>query len=303
MDKQCKQCEKTFNAKRNTQKFCSVECQHNSYKIEKVEKVKRECIKCGNFYYKIPSKSGSKYCSRECKDTHQKEIYVKEGNPIWGRKSTISEKKIKSDFFKELWKTKEFKNSVKNGLENFFKENGYWPGTDELSKEKRKETMIKRYGIEHNWNGEYGERECDKTTIEKYGKTSAQMLIDYLHYFNKKTDIEIIFEKILVELEIPFQCKFRIYDKNKINFWFREYDFLIINTNILIEVDGDYWHGNKKIFKELSDFQKSVQVNDIMKENFAKNNSYEIIRFWGSDIKRNKNAVKNKLKEIWERLN
>jgi very-short-patch-repair endonuclease len=178
------------------------------------------------------------------------------------------------------------------------KKNGDWPGTDEDSKLKRKQTMIDRFGLEHNWIGKYGERNCDKTTLELYGKTSAEMLSNYIHFYGKKTDIESIFEEFLIELNIPYQIKFRIYDKNKINFWFREYDFLLLGSNILIEVDGDYWHGNKNLFEELSDFQKSVQENDKIKEDFAVKNGYKIVRFWEEDIKNKKEEVKNKIKKL-----
>jgi len=96
---------------------------------------------------------------------------------------------------------------------------------------------------------------------------------------------------------------FRIYDNNKVDFWFKEYDFLILNTDILIEVDGDYWHGNEDVFKDLSKFQKTVRKNDEIKENFANLEGYSIVRFWGKDIKKNKDEVKNKMKKIWEKLN
>ena len=138
--------------------------------------------------------------------------------------------------------------------------------------------------------------------MQIYGETSLQILANYNHHYGKKTDIEKLFEKILEELEIPFQSKFRIYDKEKVNFWFKEYDFLLVNTKILIEVDGDYWHGNQNIFNELSDFQKSVQINDEIKEKFANTKGYDVVRFWGSDIKKNIDDVKNKIKEIWEKL-
>ena len=68
----------------------------------------------------------------------------------------------------------------------FFEKNGYWPGNDEDSMLKKKETMVKKFGVSHNWMGRYGERKCDKTTLDVYGKTSAQMLIEYSHFFWKK---------------------------------------------------------------------------------------------------------------------
>jgi len=67
-------------------------------------------------------------------------------------------------------------------------------------------------------------------------------------------------------------------------------------------IDGDYWHGNEDIFEELTDFQKSVQVNDEIKENFANIKGYKVVRFWGSDVKKNSQEVKNIVKEIWEKL-
>jgi very-short-patch-repair endonuclease len=306
MEKQCEKCNKIYNARQKKQKYCSVECQHQAYKKIKVERVKTICIFCGSEFETLPEKlknGKSKYCCRQCRYNHQKKVYLGKNNPAYGKKHTEERKKEMSIRVKKLWDTEDYINKIKESRYRFFENNGYWPGTDEHSKKKRKETMIERYGVNHNWNGKYGDRKCDKTTIEIYGKTSADMLVEYSHYFGKKSDIEVIFETILVELNIPHQIKFRIYDKNKINFWFREYDFLILNTNILIEVDGDYWHGNTEIFNEVSDFQKSVQENDKIKEEFAIKNGYEIIRFWGNDIKNKKEEVKNKMIEIWQKLN
>ena len=202
---------------------------------------------------------------------------------------------------KERWDNGKIGDELKKSRENYHQKNGFWPGMSVESKEKRKETMEKRYGVKHNWNGKYGERKCDKTTEETYGKSSADMLIEYTHYFNKKTDIEIIFENLLNEMNIQYQPKFRIYNENKEEFTFREYDFLIKNTKILVEVDGDYWHGNKKIFTPLSEFQKNTQKNDKIKEKFAQRNGYEIIRFWGSDIKNDIDTIKDKINKLCQK--
>jgi very-short-patch-repair endonuclease len=305
MEKECNLCKKIYNTKNKKQKYCSVECQHNSYKVQKTERVTSTCKFCGKDFlilpYKIKDGKG-KYCSRECKDTHQKYIYSGQSNPLWGRKHTNEWKKQLSERTKKNWQSEEYRNKVKNSILKFFEKNGYHPGTNQKSKEKRKKTMIEKYGVEHNWKGKYGQRKCDKTTLEIYGKSAAQMLIEYTHYFNKKTDIEQIFENILIEVGIPFQMKYRLYDKKKINFWFREYDFFILDSNILIEVDGDYWHGNENIFENLSDFQKQIKENDIVKENFAISKGFRIIRFWGSEVKENKEQIKNKLLKLWEEL-
>jgi very-short-patch-repair endonuclease len=306
MEKKCEICDKNYKPKRKEQKYCSVECQHNSYRKKTAERVKINCQYCGLEFEVRKNKVekyGVKYCTKKCADLHKKITYLKEGNPAFGTKRTEEQKNNTSIRIKELWKSEEYRNKIKESIIKFVEKSGYYPGTDNHSKMKRKKTMIERYNVPHNWVGKYGERDCDKTTINIYGKTSTQMLIDYSHHYSKKTDIEKMFEIILEELDIPHQCKYRIYDKEKINFWFKEYDFLILNTNLLIEVDGDYWHGNKNVFSELSDFQKSVQMDDRIKENFAISKGYDVVRFWGSDIKKNRYEVKNKLKEIWEKLN
>jgi len=301
MEKQCEICNKDYKPRRKEQKFCSVECQHESYRKIKVERIECTCLFCDKKFYKLQS-NPRKYCSKKCSDNHKKITYLGENNPVYGKKHTNEWKENASIRIKKLWEDEDYRGKIKKSMNLFFEKNGYWPGNDEDSMLKKKETMVKKFGVSHNWIGRYGERKCDKTTLDVYGKTSAEMLIEYSHFFGKKTDIEKMFEVILEELEIPFQCKFRIYDKDKVNFWFREYDFLILNTNILIEVDGDYWHGNQNIFEELTEFQKSIQINDEIKENFAKNKGYNVIRFWGSDIKKNSQEIKNRIKEIWEKL-
>lgn len=305
MEKKCEICNKDYKPRRKEQRFCSVECQYESYRKPKIDKVLTTCNFCGLEFETLPNKlltGKSKYCCRECKDKHQQIIYSGSNNPVYGNNHTEEWVENASIRVKKLWESDDYRRKIKESIDKFVEINGYYPGTDEDSNLKRKKTMIERYGVPHNWIGKYGERDCDKTTLEVYGKTSAQMLVEYSHYYNKKTDIEKMFEKILEELEIPYQCKFRIYDKEKIDFWYREYDFLILGTNILVEVDGDYWHGNQNVFEELSEFQKNVQENDKIKENFANSNGYNIIRFWGSDIKKNCDNVKNKLIEIWEKL-
>jgi very-short-patch-repair endonuclease len=301
----CEICNKNYKPRRKEQKYCSVACQHKSYKKLKVERINISCQFCNKEFEILPNKmvkNTKKYCCRLCKDNHQKELYLGEKNPRFGKPHTDEWKRYMSNKTKELWKTSDIRVKLKNGVNNFFIQHGYYPGTDKESVEKRKKTMINKYGIYHNWVGKFGERKCDITTYNLYGKTSVDFLVDYQHFYGKKTDIEVIFENFLNECNIPYQCKFRIYNETKTNFWFKEYDFLLLNTNILIEVDGDYWHGNEVIFSELSEFQKQVRKKDIEKENFAKLKGYEIIRFWGSEIINNSNDVKNKIIEIWEKL-
>ncbi len=305
MENTCLICSKVFKARRAQQKYCSVECQHISYRKPKVQKVTTSCSFCSNEFTVLPNKllnGKGKYCSRECKDKHQKTLYSGVNNPAYGTKMSEDRKKMTSIRNKKLWESEEFKSKRKKIMLEFVQKNGYYPGTDPESRIKAKTTMKKKYGKEHNWLGRYGTRKCDKTTLSKYGKTSAELLIEYSHHYGKETDIEKLFEKILEELTIPYLKKFRIYDKLKVNFWFREYDFLILDSKILVEVDGDYWHGNQAKFEQLSEFQEKVQNDDIIKQKFAEKNGYQVVRFWGSDIKEKYETVKNEFFELWQKL-
>jgi very-short-patch-repair endonuclease len=299
MEKKCEQCGKNYDTKNKKQKYCSVDCQHESYKKNKVERVECVCLNCGTIFNMKKSDidyGRGKYCNRICKDEHQKKIYLGESNPVWGRKSSENEKIIRSNFVKELWKSQEYRDSIKNGIELFAKNNGFWPGTDESSKQKRENTMINKYGIRHNWNGVYGHRKCDLTTLNIYGKDSVRLMIDNPSpYSNTKPEKK--FKKILKELNIDFQPQFELYyDETR----YKIYDFLLIGKKILVEIDGDYWHGNPEKFEILDEQQKYVKINDKFKNELAEKNGYEIYRFWESDLKKNKNEIIKIIKKIYE---
>jgi very-short-patch-repair endonuclease len=305
MENTCLICSKVFKARRAQQKYCSVVCQYVAYRKPKVQKVSTSCSFCSKEFLVLPNKlltGKGKYCSRTCKDKHQKTLYSGVNNPVYGMNQSKDQKKMTSIRSKKLWESEEYKIKHKQSMLEFVKKHGYYPGTDLESRNKAKITMKKKYGKEHNWHGKFGTRKCDKTTLLKYGKTSAEFLIEYSLHYGKQTDIEKLFEKILEELSIPYQKKFRIYDKTKENFWFREYDFLILDSRILVEVDGDYWHGNQSKFEQLSEFQEKVKINDIVKQKFAEKNRYQVVRFWGSDIKQKYETVKNEFFELWQKL-
>lgn len=71
-----------------------------------------------------------------------------------------------------------------------------------------------------------------------------------------------------------------------------QYDFIIHNKRILIEVQGDYWHANPKLFNEdgsdgkriLNDIQKEKIERDIKKKEFAESKNFNVIYIWESDI-------------------
>lgn len=77
------------------------------------------------------------------------------------------------------------------------------------------------------------------------------------------------------------------------------YDFHIHGTNILIEVDGDFYHSNPTKYPDgpTYDIQKHNAKNDIMKNEWAKANGYTLLRFWETDIRENRLSVVKTLVE------
>ena len=108
----------------------------------------------------------------------------------------------------------------------------------------------------------------------------------------KMTSVELMFESVLKNLKIEYETQKII--KNKI------FDFYIPKNNLLIEVDGCYWHGNPEKYKILNNTQKKNKINDVFKDSLAKGLNYKIERVWESDLKNNYEQIKAKFKKILE---
>jgi len=78
------------------------------------------------------------------------------------------------------------------------------------------------------------------------------------------------------------------------------YDFYEPILNILFEIDGDYWHGNKDIFEEKNGMQKRAEKNDSYKNVLAKGLGYKIERIWESELKKDYDGVKNRMKKLFK---
>jgi very-short-patch-repair endonuclease len=78
------------------------------------------------------------------------------------------------------------------------------------------------------------------------------------------------------------------------------YDFYEPITNTLFEIDGNYYHGDRNIYNELSSMQRRNAKNDEHKNVIALGLGYKIERIWESDLKKNYNEVKNRVKKIFK---
>lgn len=95
------------------------------------------------------------------------------------------------------------------------------------------------------------------------------------------TEPELEMEFFLKENKIRHQKQYWQRDGKRIFF----YDFILWDYNILLEVDGDYWHANPKFYTTMNESQKKTVANDKHKERLAKERGFVIFRAWQSELK------------------
>lgn len=108
------------------------------------------------------------------------------------------------------------------------------------------------------------------------------------HGLGHSSKLEDLFKEILNSLNIEFIHQFYAPDIKSL------YDFKIKGKNILIEVDGDYWHCNPNIEKFKTPVHEWHYENikrDEKKNKWAEENGYTLLRFWEHDIQNNRLEV------------
>lgn len=108
----------------------------------------------------------------------------------------------------------------------------------------------------------------------------------------KRSLLEYDFEMVLEELNISFSHSFYIPSIKKI------YDFYLPEYNIIIEIDGDFWHCNPVKFPKPTCKTQEINLeNDKFKSKWAEDNGYKLIRIWENDINNDIQKVKQLLLE------
>lgn len=154
-------------------------------------------------------------------------------------------------------------------------------------------------------NGFYGRTHSDKTRkilsekAKKYAEENRELIsqraINALKNKKyKKTIPEKLTEEQLVKMNIP-------HTYNKIIQKVGQFDF-IISDNILLEVHGDYWHGNPLIYGEdkhpLNERQLYKQSRDTEKKTLAEQIGHRVFYIWESDIKNENWGILYEIKRL-----
>jgi very-short-patch-repair endonuclease len=109
---------------------------------------------------------------------------------------------------------------------------------------------------------------------------------------DKMTAPEKIFAEMMKELGVEFETQ-KILGK-------KIYDFYIPSKNMMVEVDGDYYHANPLIYesKDLNKMQIRNVRNDKFKDVLAKGNGYIIERVWEYDLNNDYKEQKKRFKKL-----
>lgn len=78
----------------------------------------------------------------------------------------------------------------------------------------------------------------------------------------------------------------------------RFYDFYLPEENLIIEVDGDYYHSFNLTYEQMCPMQKKNKRVDALKDKWALMHSIPILRIWEHDINNNSEYVFKILSEM-----
>ena len=105
----------------------------------------------------------------------------------------------------------------------------------------------------------------------------------------KITKIEQLTAELLNNLKLTFIAEYQLDG--------RFFDFYIPDYSILIECDGNYWHGKGLLFSDMNEIQKNHYKVDLIKNQIAIDNELKLLRFWEDEIMKNINYVKTTILE------
>lgn len=180
-------------------------------------------------------------------------------------------------------------------------------------KERFSSTNIQRYGaINPLSKGTSPYKKRNQTVFDRYGCENVFQRLDlfienWSNSLGKRSKISSLNRKlyeVLDEMKMPYKpeyaIKYRCEDgKDR---W-KSYDAKI--GNLLIEVNGDYWHANPNKYDENAEFifpKSKVTAKDIWdldkyKKQIAEQHGYDVLTIWESEFKENIDDVKQRIKD------
>ncbi len=256
INKSCLNCNKEFittNGKRE-KKFCSLECYFESKKQNFVTKICKTC----NKEFEIAESQAHKYstCSKEC--------------------SKIYQDKLRNERYKDL------------RVEYFCEYCGKsYNVAKSLHEHPSRSSRFCSMKCRNKWESENKRGENHHNYGIKYSKAKRRQMSEIVVklYENGVYDKQTLPQKIVNNLLINNNIKFI----NEKGFKYYLIDNYLLDYNLAIEVNGDYFHSNPLKYPTLiNKMQKNNITRDKRKRTYLKRyGKFEILYLWESDIKQN----------------
>lgn len=165
---------------------------------------------------------------------------------------------------------------------------------------KRNETVKEKYGVDNVFAANTVKNTIKKTMIDRYGVENPIHMPGRKFNNGNRSKIHIKVEELLDELKIKYKSEDtrNLFEKDGYS---PRPDIIIDDLKVVIEINGDYWHGNPEKYKAndlICKWGGNVLVKDIWEKDKQRKEQiesfgYNVITLWESFI--NKELTKNTL--------
>ncbi|MFW6282322.1 MAG: DUF559 domain-containing protein [bacterium] len=143
-------------------------------------------------------------------------------------------------------------------------------------------------------NKTYQYRNIHRNRIKKYcsKECNIKAWIQAPEYKGEQNKLEKYFTTVLDEMNLEYKSQYLIK--------YYMVDFFLEKENLIIQIDGDYWHVNPTIHPEGAIGERqinNIKVDKAFNTYIEKYTNYKLLRIWESDIHKNLDKVKEQIKK------
>ena len=198
-----------------------------------------------------------------------------------------------------------------------------WSSQLESVKEIKRNNNLEKFGVDNIWKSDWFKENRDNFFIEKHGlnvsdynklhwlslseEEQKNHMINSVQKSSIESSIELRIKSLLDMMTIQYTSQMKLKSsKNSVYF------FDICIGNILIEINGDFWHANPNKYKkgDILKFPKKevisdeLWIKDKIKRKDAIRMGYNVVYLWESFIRKSSNEeLIEVLKDILENKN
>lgn len=217
---------------------------------------------------------------KTCLEKYGAENVLSKGTSVYEKRNQTVKEKYGVD---NVFQLDDVKEKIKSSI---FEHYGDYQGFYDYMKEK----FLKKYGVENPWQIDYVQKKCMETKLENYGSVNCSNT-------HMNSSIHRKVSEFLSSLNIQHENEntklIRYYDDaGKLHWPVPDIHLLGQFSNIIIEVNGNYWHANPKLYKEndlIRRFGGYVKAGDIWEKDLERNHhieklGYKVLVIWEDEI-------------------